>query len=73
MSDRETPHPMPLTMRDNVEMTLGDREMAMLDDNARFIVRRLVADSYAKGFFDGRMQQQRESMTDRVSRDTGAS
>jgi len=29
----------------------------MLDNNARFIVRQMIADSYAVGFHDGRMDE----------------
>lgn len=63
--NRDTPHPMPVNMRTPVEMKLGDREMSALDDNARFIVRRLVSDAYAQGFQDGYWQHAAEHTTDR--------
>ncbi len=62
---RETPHVMPVSMRDEVNLKLGDREMSALDSNARFIVRALVAEAYARGFQDGRFDQQRSADVDR--------
>ncbi|WP_349862646.1 hypothetical protein [Leifsonia sp. WHRI 6310E] len=63
--NRETPHAMPPSIRDDVEMKLGDRELTVLDDSGRFVVRRLIADAYAKGFQDGYFQHLREADTDR--------
>lgn len=48
---RETPHPFPVRLGDQVNHDL--RKAGITDSNARFIVRRLVADSYAEGFNDG--------------------
>lgn len=56
---------MPVAMRDEVNIKLGDREMSALDSNARFIVRALVAEAYARGFQDGRWDQQRSHDVDR--------
>lgn len=50
---RDIPYPMPTTLRDNVNITLGNREMTGLGVEGRFAVRRLVAEAYARGFFDG--------------------
>lgn len=62
---REVPHAMPVSMRDEVNIKLGNRGMSALDNNARFIVRALVAEAYARGFQDGRWDQQRSADVDR--------
>ena len=67
---KDLPHAMPTSMRDTVNLKLGDREMAMLDSNARFIVRSLVAEAYAQGFQDGRLDEHFAAAVDReVARD----
>jgi hypothetical protein len=68
----DAPHPMPVSLRDTVEMKLGDRELTALDSNGRFIVRRLIADAYAEGARDGWFQHMREAQTDRQSTDSEA-
>jgi len=68
VGNSNTPFPMPVTMRDEVNIKLGDREMAMLDNNARFIVRALIAEAYAKGFADGRLDAFMAEQIDRQAR-----
>lgn len=65
MSSQQPPYPMPQSMRDEVNMKLGDRQMAALDSNGRFIVRRMVAEAYARGFFDGGLDALRADQVDR--------
>jgi hypothetical protein len=67
---RDIPFPMPTAMRDTVNIKLGDREMSKLDSDARFIVRTLVAEAYARGFQDGRID---EHLSAAVERDIRAS
>lgn len=50
---RDTAHPLPPAHVGEVNHLLGRAELTSLDDNARFQVRRLVADVYAAGFADG--------------------
>lgn len=63
MAQRPTPMPLPPHLRDDVALQLGDREMLMLDDNARFIVRQMVANAYAAGFADGRQDERTAQAT----------
>lgn len=70
---REIPHPMPLSMRDETNVMLRGKSFTSLDDSARFEVRRLVADAYAKGFLDGRIDESANDSTDRaIARDREA-
>lgn len=45
--------PLPANVRQDVNLELQGKQLAMLDDNARFIVRRLVAHAYGHGYDDG--------------------
>jgi hypothetical protein len=69
MTDRTIPHPTPVALLHETNALLRSDEMgSRLDDNARFIVRRMVADAYALGFSDGRLDQQINADTDEYIR-----
>lgn len=59
---RETPHPFPVSLRDDVNHQLV--QAAIVDENARFIVRRMIADAYAVGFADGHRMGQDDAWSD---------
>lgn len=75
MASSPTPTPFPPSMRDTVNDRLGDRQMLALDDSARYIVRSLIADAYALGFQDGRVDEKfaqranEQANRDRAERD----
>lgn len=66
MTRRETPAPFPTQLRDDVEWQMRDKQMSMLDNNARFIVRRMISDAYALGFQDGRFDNDSARRTDEM-------
>lgn len=69
---REIPHPMPVQMRDTVNIVLREKDLVGVSDNARFLIRRLVSDAYALGFFDGRLDESHNDSTDRaIARNRG--
>lgn len=70
MAEREGIRPVPAQMRTELNIELGDRSLSMLDDSARFIIRRLVARVYAKGYDDGWSAGADDVRTDRqIERD----
>jgi hypothetical protein len=60
------PYPMPAQLRDETNAALAalDTEPA-LDSETRFVIRRLIAEAYARGFADGRIDQQINEHADR--------
>lgn len=69
-SERETLI-IPTDMRSQVNFDMRGESLAMLDDNARFVIRRLVAKAYKRGFDDGWFAGQDDYRTDRdIKRDT---
>lgn len=62
---KDLPYPMPLSMRDTVNIKLGDRQTSGLDSNGRFIVRALVAEAYAEGHRDGRVDEMQAQSVER--------
>lgn len=62
--------PLPQDMRWQLNMELGDKQLNGLDSNGRFIVRRMVAAAYAKGFSHGWLAGLHDSQTDeQIARD----
>ena len=73
MADRET-HIIPAEMRAQVNFEMRGDQLAMLDDNARFIVRAMVAKAYKRGYDDGWFAGQDDYRTDRdIKRDAASS
>lgn len=62
-----TPHPFPVRLRDQVNMDM--RSAGITDENARFVVRRMIADAYAEGFSDGRYMGSWDASSDRRDRE----
>lgn len=73
MSAHVNPYPMPVGLRDSVNMTLLTVELSGLDNEGRFVVRRLVADAYSSGFSDGRVDQYQSDWADRQATKDAAS
>lgn len=70
MSAREPLPALPREIRDATNWKLRDVELSALDDNARFIVRRMVGDAYVRGFDAGWFAGQSDADTDRsIKRD----
>lgn len=65
MAEREGIRPVPAQLRTDLNMELGDRQLSMLDDNARFIIRRLVSRAYGRGYDDGWSAGTSDARTDR--------
>lgn len=64
---------LPQERRWNLNTELRGDQLSMLDDNARFIVRRLVGDAYTAGFDAGWTAGQNDADTDRaIARDKAA-
>lgn len=57
--------PLPANVRSDLNMRLGSKEFAALDDNQRFIIRSLVWHAYEQGFAGGRNAEREDSWTDR--------
>lgn len=69
---REIPYPMPVSMRDSVNVSLRGKDLTVLDENGRYTIRRLVAEAYALGHLDGRCEESDNQSTDRaIERDKG--
>lgn len=67
---REDIAPVPQDVRWQLNDDLRDKQLSALDDNARFIVRRMVTQAYARGFDNGWMAGQHDAATDRaIARD----
>lgn len=64
MRDRPI-QPLPQDVRWQVNAELQDSQMSMLDDNARFMVRRMVAEAYSKGFEHGWTAGQHDAAIDK--------
>lgn len=64
MSERQT-LVIPADMRSQINLDMRGDSLAMLDDNARFVVRRMVAAAYKRGFDDGWFAGQDDYRTDR--------
>jgi hypothetical protein len=60
------PSPMPVVMRDGVNSDLASDALEPLDSNGRFVVRRMVADAYARGFADGRLDESQSAAVERM-------
>lgn len=58
--------PIPQDLRWTINSSLQDKQLAALDDNARFIVRRMVTQAYGQGFGHGWAAGQNDAYTDRV-------
>ncbi|WP_114589396.1 hypothetical protein [Microbacterium arborescens] len=50
---RELRPPIPASIRQQLNTDLRDSALAALDDNGRYVVRRIVAQVYGEGFNDG--------------------
>ena len=66
MSTREPTPTLPYAMRQQVNFDFQDRQLAMLDDNARFIVRRMIGRAYGQGFDDGWSAGKDDAQCDRA-------
>ncbi|HWU31037.1 MAG TPA: hypothetical protein VN041_18295 [Microbacterium sp.] len=70
MSDRRPLVPLPVDRRSNLNWDLRSSELSALDDNARFIIRRMVAESYQAGYEHGWGAGQDDAHTDKaIARD----
>jgi hypothetical protein len=67
MSVRQAPHPFPTRL--SVQVNSDLREAGITDSNARFIVRRLIADAYAEGFDDGQANASWDAVADRQAKE----
>ena len=56
----------PADIRQQINSDMRDKGLGMLDDNARFIVRRMVGRAYARGHDDGWTAGQDDARTDRA-------
>lgn len=57
--------PLPQDQRWQLNHDLGTDDLAPLDENGRFIVRRMVAEAYGKGFEHGWLAGQNDADTER--------
>jgi hypothetical protein len=64
MAERELIPALPATVRQQMNWDLRDKFLAALDDNARFIVRRMIAKAYATGYDDGMTAGSNDAHTD---------
>ncbi|MDF2992478.1 MAG: hypothetical protein K0S37_2992 [Microbacterium sp.] len=72
MGDRELTPALPLDLRQQLNFDLRDPQLAALDDNARFIVRRLVGRAYQRGYDNGWTAGQNDADAElAIARDRG--
>jgi hypothetical protein len=70
---RELSPVIPMQIRAQINFDMRGDSLAMLDDNARFIIRRMVGRAYQQGFDDGWTAGQDDYRTDRdIRRDAEA-
>jgi hypothetical protein len=65
MSERKPIVPMPQDLRWQMNHDLEQKELSTLDDNARFILRRMVTEAYGRGFDHGWSAGQNDADADR--------
>lgn len=68
MSDRRPLVPLPFGTRQQINSDLRSDEFAALDDNARFVIRRMVGEAYQAGFDTGWLSGQSDAENDRAIR-----
>lgn len=59
---------LPAQLRSQMNFDMRGADLAGLDDNARYIVRRMVGRAYQQGFDDGWIAGQDDYRTDRDTR-----
>lgn len=70
MPERQLIPALPVDMRQQLNIDLMEKSLAVLDDNGRFVVRRMVAQAHAKGFDSGYSAGQDDAHHDhRIERD----
>lgn len=73
MSNRELIPALPNSIRAQVNFDMRGDDLDALDDNARYVVRRMVGRAYTQGYDDGWIAGQDDYRTDRdVKRDREA-
>ncbi|ARC56000.1 hypothetical protein AS850_02795 [Frondihabitans sp. 762G35] len=60
----QIPHTMPPDLNEDVNFKLLDRELEFLGNDGRLLIRRMCADSYARGIRDGAAAKARDTWTD---------
>lgn len=70
---RELTPIIPASIRQQVNFDMRGQQLEALDDNARFIVRRMIGRAYQQGYDDGWLAGQDDYRTDRdIRRDREA-